>query len=514
MLQIRSVEVRDYLNLQSSGELLNSLAAVGASTEKILYSGNVDKIKRTWFIPEKQILLITNKAIYNLIGKAMEIKRRSLLTSLRKIVIGRQVSTQQFILFFTEGSFAYDEHYASHNVTEIVRIIHAAQHFINRSPTPFTMQEDKDLRKLRIPKKDMALDISLVTSYSESNEEVGLSSFEVLKVLGTGASAKVFLVRKKSTGNLYAMKTILKEAVIANQQTERARTERQVLEALHHPYLVTLRYAFQTEKKLFIVLDYLNGGELFFHLQKVKRFDEEGTRIYAAQIVLAVGHLHSLGIVYRDLKPENILLDHEGHVKITDFGLAKKIVDHSTMRSIRESFVGTPEYIAPEILNSCAQGRAVDWWSLGSMIYEMLHGLPPFYDPDPLVVYKKTLFQTLEFPPTFSASAKHLISQLLERNQEKRLGAGLRDADEIKEHQFFASIDWTALLNRQIPAPFVPNIRSADDVQNFDTEFTSEHIRESMIVTGEQKHPRVNDRRFGDFYYSPTAASSSHSNIS
>ncbi|KAL3687779.1 hypothetical protein R1sor_014088 [Riccia sorocarpa] len=510
MLQIRSVEVRDYLNLQSSGEVLNSLAAVGAMTEKVFYSGNVEKIKRKWFIAEKQALLITNKAIYSLIGKAREIKRRSLLSSLQKIVIGRQLSCQQFILFFTEGSVAYDQHYASQNVTEVVRIIHSAQNLSNLSPTPFTMQEEKDLKKFRIPKREIAVHTSLVRTYSESGEEVDLSSFEVLKLLGTGATAKVFLVRKKSTENYYAMKTILKETVIANQQAERTRSERQILEILHHPYLVTLRYAFQTENKLFIVLDYLSGGELFFHLKEANRFDEDRTRFYAAQIVLGIGHLHSLGIVYRDLKPENILLDHEGHVKITDFGLAKSIMKPSTIRRIRESFVGTPEYIAPEVLRSCAQGRAVDWWSLGSMIYEMLYGLPPFYDPDPTTVYKKTLFQTLEFPPSFSATAKHLLSQLLERDQDKRLGGGLRDADEIKEHPFFASVDWTALFSREISAPFVPIIKTADDVGNFDTQFTSERIRESMTVTGERKYVQRADNRFAGFYYSPTTPASSH----
>ncbi|OAE28975.1 hypothetical protein AXG93_3036s1020 [Marchantia polymorpha subsp. ruderalis] len=492
MQQLRSVEVRDYLNLQSSGELLNSLASVGARTEKILYSANVEKVKRKWFIPEKQVLLITNKAVYSLIGKALEIKHRSLLTSLQKIIIGKQGSTQQFLLFIAEGSDVYDLHFASANVTEIVRILHAAQRFANHTPTPFVMQEEKDLKKFRVNKTD-ASHMSLVTAFSESDEEVDLSSFEVLKVLGTGASSKVFLVRKKSTGKVYAMKTLLKEAVIANQQVERAKSERQILEALQHPYLVSLRYAFQTENKLFIVLDYLNGGELFFHLKESGRFDEDRTRFYAAEIILGIGHLHSLGIVYRDLKPENILLDNTGHVKITDFGLAKTIVVNSAASGIRESFVGTPEYIAD--IHLCRSSHEID-------VFSSLQQ-PPFYDPDPNKIYKKTLFQAVEFPATFSPAAKHLLGQLLERNQDLRLGAGDRDAEEIKEHPFFASIDWAALYNREIPAPFVPNVKGPEDVGNFDPEFTSERIRESMIVTGDQKPQRVNDSRFAGFYYSP-----------
>ena len=246
----------------------------------------------------------------------------------------------------------------------------------------------------------------------------------------------------KRTGEVLAMKVLHKDAVLQRNQMEHTKAERHILQAVQHPFLVGLRYAFQNEAKLYMVLDYLNGGELFFHLKQARRFDEPRARFYTAEITLALGHLHSLGIIYRDLKPENILLDSEGHLRITDFGLAKEEISDNNSA---QTFCGTPEYLAPEILLSKGHGRAVDWWSLGTLLYEMLSGLPPFYDQNLNAMYKKILHNELRFPSFFSASSKDLLTKLLDRDPEKRLGSSSDDVEDLKVHNFFSAIDWDTL---------------------------------------------------------------------
>jgi len=243
-----------------------------------------------------------------------------------------------------------------------------------------------------------------------------------------------------------------------------------------HPFLVGLRYSFQTAEKLYFVLDYVNGGELFFHLQKEKRFSEPRARFYTAEIVLAIEYLHSLDIIYRDLKPENILLDAEGHVALTDFGLAKEGIEIGDTTS---TFCGTPEYLAPEVLKKQKYGMAVDWWCVGAVLYEMLVGLPPFYSRDCNEMYDRILHDKLRFPPHVSENARSLISELLIRDPEKRIGSK-EDAKEIKAHPFFEGIDWQKLYNRDYKPPFNPGVSSEYDLKNFDPQFTNEPLPESM----------------------------------
>lgn len=218
--------------------------------------------------------------------------------------------------------------------------------------------------------------------------------------LQLGSFGKVFLVRDKSNGELYAMKVLKKDYIIKKNQIQHTKTERSVLSYVHHPYIVGLNMAFQTSDKLFFVLDYCAGGELFFHLGKVGRFSEDRAKFYAAQIVLALQYVHRMDVVYRDLKPENVLLDHFGNIRLTDFGLSKEgVSDHSTGAN---SFCGTPEYIAPEVLLRQGHGRAVDWWSLGALLYEMIIGLPPFYSRNRETMFEKIMKADLTFPHTIS----------------------------------------------------------------------------------------------------------------
>ncbi|XP_026568796.1 ribosomal protein S6 kinase alpha-5 isoform X1 [Pseudonaja textilis] len=312
-------------------------------------------------------------------------------------------------------------------------------------------------------------------------EKVGIENFELLKILGTGAYGKVFLVRKISghdAGKLYAMKVLKKATIIQKAKTtEHTKTERQVLEHIRQsPFLVTLHYAFQTDTKLHLILDYINGGELFTHLSQRERFNEDEVRIYIGEIVLALEHLHKLGIIYRDIKLENILLDSDGHVVLTDFGLSKEFVNDENERTY--SFCGTIEYMAPDIIRGGNTGhdKAVDWWSVGVLMYELLTGASPFtVDGErnsQADISRRILKSEPPYPQEMTAFAKDLIQRLLMKDPKKRLGCGSGSADEIKQHSFFKKINWSDLAAKKVSAPFKPVIRDELDVSNFAEEFT------------------------------------------
>jgi len=260
-----------------------------------------------------------------------------------------------------------------------------------------------------------------MTDTSTENEEINpyLSSslsvkdFKLIKLIGIGSYGKVMLVRKEGSSEEFALKMLRKDYITKKNQVEHTKTERRVLETIKHPFIVRLRYAFQNTKKLYFVLDYCPGGELFFHLQKALKFDEELTRFYAAQIVLALEELHKHNIIYRDLKPENVLIDSDGYIKITDFGLSK---DNITDNNAAHSFCGTPEYLAPEILKRLGHGKPIDWWSLGAIIYEMLTGLPPFFTKDREKLFQNIKLAELKFPSYISPTCRDLLSVSIIRN--------------------------------------------------------------------------------------------------
>jgi len=244
---------------------------------------------------------------------------------------------------------------------------------------------------------------------------------------------------------------------------------------LQHPFLMTLRYAFQSKDKLYFVLDYYQGGELFFHLKTARRFPEEVARVWVGEVALALGHLHSLSVIYRDLKPENILLDDNGHCCLTDFGLSKDVDPNDKAHT----FCGTPEYLAPEIVTGAGHDKAVDWWSLGILLYELTVGIPPFYSQNVNEMYNKIQHGVLRFPPFLSEPCKALIVALLNRDPKKRLGSKA-DIDDLKAHAFFKDINFEKMMKKEIDPPYKPKIKANDSTSNFDTTFTSEPVVDSV----------------------------------
>uniref|UniRef100_A0A4W5NU31 non-specific serine/threonine protein kinase n=1 Tax=Hucho hucho TaxID=62062 RepID=A0A4W5NU31_9TELE len=300
-----------------------------------------------------------------------------------------------------------------------------------------------------------------------------MNDFDYLKLLGKGTFGKVILVREKANGKYYAMKILKKEVIIAKDEVAHTLTESRVLKNTRHPFLTSLKYSFQTKDRLCFVMEYVNGGELFFHLSRERVFSEDRTRFYGAEIVSALDYLHSAKIVYRDLKLENLMLDKDGHVKITDFGLCKEgITDAATMKT----FCGTPEYLAPEVLEDNDYGRAVDWWGLGVVMYEMMCGRLPFYNQDHEKLFELILMEDIKFPRTLSSDAKSLLSGLLIKDPNKRLGGGPDDAKEIMRHSFFAGIDWQDVYDKKLIPPFKPQVSSETDTRYFDEEFTAQTI--------------------------------------
>ncbi|CAF0901123.1 unnamed protein product [Adineta steineri] len=335
----------------------------------------------------------------------------------------------------------------------------------------------------------MALSDLVLDFYEMTNAgRVDMSDFELLKVLGTGAYGKVFLVRKitgADLGKLYAMKVLKKSAILQKAKTaEHIKTERQVLEAIRQiPFLVSLHYAFQSDAKLHLVMDYVSGGELFTHLNKRQHFSEQDARIYIAELTLALGQLHKLGIIYRDIKLENILLDNDGHIVLADFGLSKEFrPDDADKRTY--SFCGTIEYMAPEVVKGGDAGHdfTVDWWSLGVLTFELLTGASPFTvdgdrntQPD---ISKRIVKNQPLIPNHISKKAKDFILKLLMKNPKRRLGS--KGLEDIKRHPFFGSdMDWDAIAQKRIQAPIKPKLKDEMDTSNFADEFTRLPITDS-----------------------------------
>lgn len=329
---------------------------------------------------------------------------------------------------------------------------------------------------------------------------VTVSDFDLIKVIGKGVIGKVFLVRKVDTRVVYAMKVIRKSNVVRQDLQENIKTERLILEEIDHPFIARLCFSFQTKDKLYLVTDYCSGGELFHHMTD-NGFTYELSRFYAAELVLALEHLHRVKVAYRDLKPENILLEESGHLRITDFGLSKlNVVSDRGAQTI----AGTREYLAPEVYSMSKYGFAVDWWSLGVLIFEMITGVHPFLDDNKEVMVRKIttpgVMQEI-MPPNMPSEAASLLFGLLAFNPLERLGS--RGSEEIRSHPFFAPISWDKLMRREISPPWKPVVKDELDVGNFDAEFTSEPVVDSVCT----HQSVIMSATFDDFTFDPTISS-------
>lgn len=290
-------------------------------------------------------------------------------------------------------------------------------------------------------------DVKLIED-SSLTKGINFSSFDILETLGSGTFGKVFKVRLRSNGKIYAMKIINKKYLIRNQQLRYAVTECNVLKQAQHPFIINLHYAFQTPDHLYMILDYCPGGDLAFHIVR-NLFEEDEARFFIAELILAVEHLHEMDIIYRDLKPENILIDEEGHIKLADFGLAKENVSDN---KIAQSFCGSPAYLAPEMVNRRGVGKSADIYGIGAVLYEMISGTPPFYAHDIKTMYNNISNNNIMLLDFFSDELKDLLRLLLNKDPKNRIGVSNKK-DDIKDHPFFEDVDWKKLYNKEISPP-------------------------------------------------------------
>ncbi|XP_052789265.1 serine/threonine-protein kinase N2-like isoform X2 [Mya arenaria] len=332
-----------------------------------------------------------------------------------------------------------------------------------------------------------------------SNQAVKMSEFRPISVLGRGHFGKVILSEYKSTGEYFALKALKKGEIIARDEVESLMSEKRIFEvinAMRHPYLVNLFACFQTQEHVIFVMEYACGGDLMMHIHN-DVFSEPRTVFYAGCVVLGLQYLHEHNIVYRDLKLDNLLLDTEGYLKIADFGLCKEGMGFGDRTS---TFCGTPEFLAPEVLTEPSYTRAVDWWGLGVLIFEMLVGESPFPGDDEEEVFDSIVNEEVKYPRFLSTEAIAIMRRLLRRNPDRRLGSSERDAEDVKKQAFFRNLDWNELLMRRVKPPFVPTVTHPEDVSNFDTEFT----QEQAILTPAKDRRSLNSEdqdNFRDFNY-------------
>uniref|UniRef100_A0A8C1N9B9 Protein kinase C n=1 Tax=Cyprinus carpio TaxID=7962 RepID=A0A8C1N9B9_CYPCA len=337
------------------------------------------------------------------------------------------------------------------------------------------------------------------------SQGLGLGDFDLIRVIGRGSYAKVLLVRLKKNEQIYAMKVVKKELVHDDEDIDWVQTEKHVFEqASTNPFLVGLHSCFQTESRLFLVIDYVNGGDLMFHMQKQRKLPEEHARFYAAEICIALNFLHEKGIIYRDLKLDNVLLDQDGHIKITDYGMCKEGIRPGDTTS---TFCGTPNYIAPEILRGEDYGFSVDWWALGVLMFEMMAGRSPFdiITDNPDMNTEEYLFQVIlekpiRIPRSLSVKAASVLKGFLNKDPKERLGCQVQTGfTDIKSHTFFRSIDWDQLEQKQVTPPFKPQITDDYGLDNFDTQFTNEPVQ--LTPDDEDVIKRIDQSEFEGFEY-------------
>ncbi|XP_076841794.1 protein kinase C eta type [Brachyhypopomus gauderio] len=342
-----------------------------------------------------------------------------------------------------------------------------------------------------------------VKKSSPEEEEVkrclGITHFTFLQVLGKGSFGKVMLARLNTSEHVFAIKVLKKDIILQDDDVECTMTEKRVLTlARTHPYLTQLYCSFQTPERLFFVMEFVNGGDLMFHIQKSRKFEENRARFYTAEITSALIFLHSKGIIYRDLKLDNVLLDKDGHCKLADFGMCKEGIFEGTATG---TFCGTPDYIAPEILQEMLYGPSVDWWALGVLLYEMLSGHAPFEAENEDDLFECILNEDIVYASWLSATSVDILKALLTKNPSRRLGCVATEGGEsaVSSHTFFNDIDWDKLNRRELEPPFKPRIKTAEDVNNFDPDFTQEEA--ILTPIDDPMIPAVNQDEFSNFSF-------------
>ena len=492
--------------------------------ETIYYADLIKKINHYGMNQERTIML-TNKGLYNM--KKKTLKRKILYNEILGITFSKL--TYEFIVHGNKEE--YDYAFISQDRNIIICIIAHFYESITNKPLKICEIQEKTLANFITSKKDKKADSSKskmdeqylidTTKFLDENmnelliepsskgkksgtifskhqtiKHVSLEDFQIMKVIGRGSFGKVCLVQYKKTKELYAMKSLKKDVLLDQDQVESTIVEKKILEKLDYPFLVGMVFCFQTEERIYFIMPFVRGGELFQQLRKLRFFPEEKVRFYSAIIGLSLEYLHTHGIVYRDIKPENILIDADGYLRLVDFGMAKVLQGDEKATS----FCGTPEYLAPEIITGEGHNKSADWWSYGILMYEMFFGIPPFFCDNQEKMYQLIIKAELRFPKKINISdeARDLLQKLLIKNQDERLGSksGFND---IRIHPFFKGFDFDALEKRKIEAPFKPTLKDSMDVTNFDEEFTSEEVVNSEITENNLEMIKRNQDQFEEF---------------
>ena len=519
-----SFKISDSLNWAKDKEILPII-----KDEKLYFSGMITKINHYGMSQERSIIL-TDKALYNM--KKKSLRRRISYTDIRGITYSKL--TFEFVIHGNDDEYDYQYIHQDRNL--IICFIAVFYQNTAFKPIQLCEVEEKTLKNYVTQKKEKKKDNSFskmdtkflidtadfikqnmkeiqgseskvdkeedkkrkntIFSKHKTIKTVELDDFQIMKVLGRGSFGKVCLVQYKPTKEYYAMKSLKKDVLLDMDQVESTILEKKILQTLDHPFLVGMVFCFQTEERIYFIMPFVRGGELFQHLRSEKFFKEDKARFYAASIGIALDYLHNNGIIYRDIKPENILIGEDGYLKLIDFGMAKMVQGNEKATS----FCGTPEYLAPEIITGEGHNRAADWWSYGILIFEMLCGIPPFYCENTERMYDLITNAELRFPKRIplSDNAKDLIKKLLVKKQDKRLGVN-KGFEEIKAHPFFQGFDFEALLNKKMEPPFIPTLHGKLDVGNFDEEFTSEEIATSVIPEKNLEFIKRNQDQFDEF---------------
>ena len=486
--------------------------------EMVLYSDKIIKINRYGMSQERNIV-ITNRAAYNF--KKKDLKRRIDLYAFRGITVSR--TSEELVIHGND--LEYDYNYISSKRQLIVQFIAEAYFKLKNTSIPFCEVDEKSLKNYVTLKDEKKKDLNFsrmqktglidVTNYyihqdelefgdrlgvlktltNEKDKGVYLTDFKVIKLIGIGYISKVFMIEHISTGKIYSMKVMNKDNLLDLDQIENALMEKKILGELEHPFIISLNFSFQTPEKICFVLPFLPGGDLFFHLNQRKKFNEELVRFFTSQVSLALSHLHGYGVIYRDLKPENIVVDEKGYIKLVDFGLSKKL----KLNEKAFSLCGTPEYHSPEVITGQGYSKSSDWWALGMLIYELLIGKPAFYSDEIERIYDLILYADVKFPVNsfISPIAKDIIIKLLDKNQDTRLGSksGLV---EIQKHPFFSEINFDDIYANNYKSMLIPCKANKYDTSNIDINIT-EMLPDVIESVKNPELIRLNQDKFINF---------------